>query len=60
MDYEVTLEGKRVAGDDFFCTTTFPVGESFCSFVVGGWHGTVVGLSSIDGMDAVASGGGVA
>ncbi len=52
MDYEVTLEGKKVAGDDFFCTTTFPVGESFCSFVVGGWSGTVVGLSSIDSADA--------
>ena len=25
MDYEVTLEGKKIAGDDFFCTTTFPV-----------------------------------
>src|SRR5262245_55079690 len=22
MDYEVTLEGKKLAGDDFFCTTT--------------------------------------
>src|SRR5690348_11606453 len=21
MDYEVTFEGKKVAGDDFFCTT---------------------------------------
>src|SRR5437899_12217134 len=34
MDYEVTLEGKKIAGDDFFCTTTFPVGDSFCSLVV--------------------------
>jgi hypothetical protein len=51
-DYEVTLEGKKIAGDDFFCTTTFPVGDDFCSFVVGGWRGTVVGLSSIDGADA--------
>ncbi len=52
MDYEVTLEGKKIAGEDFFCTTTFPVGDSFCSLVVGGWSGTVVGLSSIDSMDA--------
>jgi hypothetical protein len=51
-DYEVTLEGKRVAGNDFFCTLTFPVGDSHCSFVVGGWGGTVVGLSSIDDRDA--------
>ena len=52
MDYEVTLEGKKVAGDDFFCTTTFPVGDKFCSLVVGGWSGMVVGLSSIDSADA--------
>jgi hypothetical protein len=52
MDYEVTLEGKKLGGDDFFCTTTFPVGDSFCSFVVGGWGGEVVGLSSIDFEDA--------
>jgi hypothetical protein len=52
MDYEVTFEGKRLSGDDFFCTVTFPVGDDFCSFVVGGWGGTVVGLSSIDGSDA--------
>lgn len=24
VDYEVSFEGKRVAGDDFFCTTIFP------------------------------------
>lgn len=52
MDYEVTLEGKRLQGNDFFCTTTFPVGENHCSLVVGGWGGTVVGLSSIDFQDA--------
>jgi Domain of Unknown Function (DUF1080) len=52
MDYEVTLEAKRIAGEDFFCTTTFPVGKSFCSLVVGGWGGTVVGLSSLNSMDA--------
>lgn len=52
MDYEVTLEGKKIKGDDFFCTTTFPVGDSFCSLVVGGWGGTVVGLSSLNGGDA--------
>jgi hypothetical protein len=52
MDYEVTLEGKKLRGNDFFCTTTFPVGDTHCSLVVGGWGGTVVGLSSIDGEDA--------
>ena len=51
-DYEVALEAKKLTGDDFFCTTTFPVGDSHCSLVVGGWGGTVVGLSSVDGADA--------
>jgi hypothetical protein len=52
MDYEFVLEGKKVTGNDFFCTTTFPVGNDYCSFVVGGWGGTVVGLSSVDSADA--------
>lgn len=51
-DYEVTLEGKKIAGEDFFATTTFPVGDSFCSLVTGGWGGQVVGLSSVNGADA--------
>jgi hypothetical protein len=51
-NYEVELQAKRVEGIDFFCGFTFPVGESFCSFIVGGWAGGVVGLSSIDGRDA--------
>src|SRR5262245_49024401 len=52
VDYEVSFEAKKIAGRDFFCTTTFPVGEDYCSFVVGGWGGTTVGLSSIDSEDA--------
>src|SRR5439155_11674076 len=52
MDYEVTFEAKRVEGDDFFCTTTFPVGDEYCSFVVGGWGGSIVGLSSVGFQDA--------
>jgi hypothetical protein len=51
-DYEVVLEGKRVEGRDFFATTTFPVGDGFCSLVVGGWGGMLVGISSINGSDA--------
>ncbi len=52
MNYKVTLEAKKVAGNDFFCGLTFPVGDSPCSFIVGGWGGTTVGLSSINGADA--------
>jgi hypothetical protein len=51
-NYELTLEGKRIEGSDFFCTTTFPVGDKCCSFVTGGWGGSVIGLSNVDHMDA--------
>ena len=52
IDYEIQLQAQRVDGIDFFCGLTFPVEDSFCSFIVGGWAGSVVGLSSIDGNDA--------
>jgi len=51
-DYEVTLEARKVEGNDFFCGMTFQVGKDPCTLIVGGWGGTVVGLSSINGMDA--------
>ena len=51
-NYEITLEAMRVSGSDFFCGLTFPVGESFCSLILGGWGGTVCGLSNIDYYDA--------
>jgi hypothetical protein len=50
--YAITLEASRVDGYDFFCGLTFPVGDEPCSFIVGGWGGGVVGLSSVDGADA--------
>ncbi|MBC8352846.1 MAG: DUF1080 domain-containing protein [Planctomycetes bacterium] len=51
-NYEVSLEAMRVDGNDFFCGMTFPVADSHCSFILGGWGGAVVGLSSIDDRDA--------
>lgn len=51
-NYEISLEAKRVEGEDFFCGLTFPVKESFCTFVIGGWGGSIVGLSNIDDEDA--------
>lgn len=51
-NFELRLEAMRAGGDDFFAGITFPVRGSFCSWIVGGWGGTVVGLSSLDGMDA--------
>lgn len=52
INYEVTLEARKTSGNDFFCGLTFPVNDKFCSLVVGGWGGPVVGLSCIDGEDA--------
>jgi hypothetical protein len=52
MNYEIMLEARRTAGNDFFCGITFPVNEEFCSLIVGGWGGPVVGISCIDGEDA--------
>ena len=51
-DYEVTLEARKIEGNDFFCGMTFPVGKFPCTLIVGGWGGTTVGLSCINGMDA--------
>ena len=51
-NYEISLLAMKTSGSDFFCGLTFPVAESWCTLVIGGWSGTVVGLSSIDGRDA--------
>jgi hypothetical protein len=51
-NYEVTLEARRKEGNDFFCGLTFPYGKDFCTFIAGGWGGTTVGLSCINGKDA--------
>ena len=51
-NYELSAEAMKLDGNDFFCGLTFPVGDTFASFIPGGWGGTVVGISSIDGMDA--------
>lgn len=51
-NYEIEFEARRFEGSDFFIGLTFPVAESHCSLVCGGWGGGVFGLSSIDGADA--------
>ena len=51
-NYELTLEARRTEGIDFFCGLTFPVNDSHCCLIVGGWAGAVVGLSNIDDEDA--------
>ncbi len=52
MNYEVTLEAKRVRGRDFFCGLTVPYNDSHVSLIIGGWGGTCVGISCIDYFDA--------
>ncbi len=52
MNYEISLDAMRVQGSDFFCGLTFPVGESPCTLILGGWGGSLCGLSSIDHFDA--------
>jgi hypothetical protein len=51
-NYEIRLEASRIQGSDFFAGITFPVGDSFCTWINGGWGGQVVGLSSLNEMDA--------
>jgi hypothetical protein len=54
QNYELTLEAMRVEGSDFFVGLTFPVGDlkTCLTLIMGGWGGALVGISSIDGMDA--------
>jgi hypothetical protein len=52
FNYEIRLEAMRVDGHDFFAGITFPVHDSFCTWINGGWGGMVVGLSSLDDLDA--------
>lgn len=52
VNYEIVLEALRAEGDDFFCGLTFPVRDAWCSLIIGGWGGGIVGLSNVDGSDA--------
>ncbi len=52
INYEVALDAMRVSGSDFFCGLTVPVRDSHCSLIVGGWGGSLLGISSLDRMDA--------
>ncbi len=51
-NYEISLTARKTEGIDFFCGLTFPVAESHCTLIVGGWGGGLVGLSCIDDKDA--------
>lgn len=51
-NYEISLDAQRIQGTDFFCGLTVPVGDSYASLIVGGWGGSLCGISSIDDKDA--------
>jgi hypothetical protein len=50
--YELELRATRLGGNDFFCGLSFPVGDGALTLVLGGWGGSLVGLSCLDGADA--------
>jgi hypothetical protein len=52
MNYEIALQARRVDGNDFFVGLTFPIDDTHASLILGGWGGTVTGLSSINHFDA--------
>ena len=46
------FEAVRLLGGDFFASVNFPAGGNFATWVLGGWGGDIVGISSLDGWDA--------
>ena len=52
QNYEIHLKAKRTMGSDFFCGLTFPYKESHATLILGGWGGSLIGISSIDDFDA--------
>lgn len=53
VDYEVSLEARRLEGNDFFCGLTFPIARQHATLIIGGWGGGVTGISNVDGISAV-------
>jgi len=52
MNYEVSVMAQRIEGNDFFCGMTCEINDDACSLIIGGWGGGIVGISSLDGLDA--------
>src|SRR6218665_433223 len=51
--YEIKLEVQRTDGHDIFLGLTFPVGaKESASLILGGWGGSLCGISSVDDADA--------
>ncbi len=50
--YDLEVVAARAEGTDFFCGLTFPVRDAHLTLVLGGWGGSLCGLSNLDGDDA--------
>jgi hypothetical protein len=51
-NYEIELDAMKLDGSDFFLGLTFPYKNDFASLILGGWGGSVIGISSVNGNDA--------
>ena len=51
-NFKMIVRARRIVGEDMTCGLTFPVGDQFASLIVGGWGGSVVGISCVDGKAA--------
>lgn len=51
-NYEIAVEAMKIDGSDFMCGLTFPVADSYATLILGGWGGTLVGISCIEYQDA--------
>ena len=51
-NYEISLQAKRTMGSDFFCGLTFPYKDTHATLILGGWGGSLIGISSLDDFDA--------
>lgn len=50
--YEIEVVAARLLGNDFFAALTFPIGTGELTLVLGGWGGSLCGLSCLDREDA--------
>ena len=51
-NYEIELDAMKLDGSDFFAALTFPYKKDCATLVLGGWGGSLVGISSVNGNDA--------
>jgi hypothetical protein len=51
-NYEIELDAMKIEGSDFFLALTFPYKKDCASLIFGGWGGSMIGISSVNGFDA--------